>query len=1022
MIRAAVLLATIAMFLGQALPSIALDPHRSLSQYGHQQWQSDSGLPQDSVRSIVQSSDGYIWLATNGGLVRFNGLAFRVFNTENTPQMHSNVIRGILQDRNGALWISTANGLLRYYDHRFQGFDIHSGLPSNVVWFVHQDSVGRLWAGTSAGLAVMLGGTWKPLTTVASLHPDAGNRIADAPDGSIWFADGIQLVHLDSHSLAVKEQLHVASGSEISAISCDSAGNLWVGTQQGLEILSHGQLQPIALGSSTRGLQVNTILPSGADNIWIGTSQGLYLANGKERAKAKLVSPLLSGSIVTLLLDRENSLWIGTDRGIARLQQQHQVEVFPADSDLPVSTVDALLEDREGDLWIGGESEGLAILRDQKFTTLTKREGLSGNMITSIHGDRDAALWIGTDGAGLNRRTATGFTLYGTANGLSSNVILALAADQRGNVWVGTPTGLNRMRDGKIKVYNVDDGLADDFIRSLFVDHDGSLWIGTRHGLAHMTGESFVNYSSLDGLGSDFVGAILRTQDGNLWVGTSGGLSLFRNGSFTTLTTKDGLSNNIITALYEDSGGTLWLGTNGGGLNRLRDRSIRPVPQKALPQIIYGILQDNSGDLWISSPTGIYRIAGSSLKNDISSTTTDQSPVTAFGTGDGMKTRECSGGGHPEAWKQPDGSLWFATVRGVASILPGHFAQNLISPQTAIESILIDDRSADISSKLILSPGKHRVEFQYAGLSFVVPQLVSYRYRLEGYDRGWIDGGHQRSAYYTNLPPGHYTFQVLSANNDGIWNQQPAEISFQIKPYFYQTIWFYLILGLLVLCLAWLTYWWNLRRVQTEFNAVLGERNRIAREIHDTLAQDIVSISLQLEIVSRLLGGPVQTVREQLDRTRELVKRSLVDARSSIWALRSQDQQHSDLPARLASELGELGRGASAKVVLDVQGTYRPVDRKIEDELLRIGKEAVGNALRHAAADRVEVKLLYDTDTVCLRVEDDGQGFDPATAAGHREGHFGLQGMKERATEIRASFRIESRPGSGTRISVELHI
>jgi ligand-binding sensor domain-containing protein/two-component sensor histidine kinase len=1018
MIRAAVLGIAVAVLLGQALASFALDPQRTLSQYGYQQWQSNAGLPEDSVHAILQSSDGYIWLATDSGLVRFNGFTFRVFNTENTAQMHSNVIRSLIQDRSGALWISTADGLLSYRDHQFQAFDTANGLLSNAVWFVHQDRAGRLLAGTSAGLSVMSDRVWKPLAHMNRLNPENEKQIADAPDGSIWIAGGNQLVHLDSRSFAVREHLRIESTSEISAIACDFGGNLWVATQQGLEVYSQGGLQPIVLGPAARSLQVNTILPTTAKSAWVGTSQGVYLVNASGKAMAKPVSGLPPGPATILLLDREGSLWIGTNRGVARLQQ-NRVDAFPVSSDPPVNTIDDLFEDREGNLWIGGESVGLAVLRDQKFTTFTKRDGLSSNMITSIYGDRDATLWIGTDGSGLNHMSGTGVSAYGVTNGLSSNVILALASDQRGNLWVGTPTGLNRMHDGKVRVYTVADGLADDFVRSLFVDQDGSLWVGTRHGLAHMSGEQFVNYSSSDGLGSDFVGAILRARDGRLWIGTSGGLSFFRNGTFATLTTHDGLSKDIITAIYEEEDGTLWLGTNGGGLNRLRGNVITPFSGSELPSVIYGILQDRAGDLWLSSPLGVYRVSHASLN---AAADQSQLQITAYGTGAGMKTRECSGGGHPEAWKQSDGSLWFATAHGVASIVPSHFAQNHVPPQTVIESVLIDDRPSDALRALILTPGRHRIEFHYAGLSFVMPQLVEYRYRLEGYDRDWIDGGHLRSAYYTNLPPGRYTFQVLSSNNDGVWAQTPMEVSFQIKPYFYQTSWFYLALGLFTLWLACLIYQRNLRRVRNEFSAVLAERSRIAREIHDTLAQDIVSISLQLEIISRLLGGPVQTVREHLDRTRDLVKRSLVDARSSIWTLRAQDQQPGDLPARLAAQLRESNRDSSVRVFLDVQGTYRALDQRTENELLRIGKEAVGNAIRHAAACRVDVKLLYDAETVCLRVEDDGQGFDPLRVSDHRKGHFGLQGMRERAAEIRASFHIESKPGQGTQICVELPV
>jgi ligand-binding sensor domain-containing protein/signal transduction histidine kinase len=1019
MIRTLISCLMATFLLGQTLNVIALDSRRALNQYAYQQWQSNSGLPQDSLHAILQSTDGYIWLATDGGLVRFNGINFRIFNTENTSEIRSNIVRGLAQDQNGTLWISTANGLLNYRDHHFHIFGTVQGLPSDVVWFVHQDHAGGLWAGTSAGLALLSGDRWRPIADTAGLHPEMEKQIADAPDGSIWLSGGNQLIHLDSRSLRVLGRLRVTSASEINSIACDPAGSLWVGTQQGLEVYAQGRVKPISFGASTHNLQINTILPTTANRAWVGTSRGLYLVTVSETVSFKAIPGLAEGPVKTLLLDREGALWGGTDRGIARLQQNH-VDTISIGSDLPGSTIDALLEDREGNLWIGGEAEGLAVLRDQKFISFTKRDGLSANTITSISGDRNGTLWIGTDGAGLNRMGAAGVTTYSTANGLSSNVILASATDQHGDTWVGTSTGLNRIHNGRVRVYTVADGLIDDFVRSLFVDLDDSLWVGTRHGLAHMSGEHFIDYSKFDGLGSDFVGAILRARDGRLWVGTSGGLSLYHNGSFTTFTVRDGLSSNTITAIYEDADGNLWLGTNGGGLNRLSGDNIQSF-RNGPPPVIYGILEDSANDLWLSSPSGVYRVNRIALNAAIDHSSPNQLQIAAFGTGDGMKTRECSGSGHPEAWKQPDGSLWFATMHGVVSVMPDHLSQNLVPPQTMVESVLVDDSLSDISGILTLGPGRHRVEFQYAGLSFVMPQLVTYRYRLQGYDRDWISGGHTHSAFYTNLPPGRYTFQVLSANNDGVWAKSPAQISLQIKPYFYQTVWFYVVLGLSTLILARLIYRWNLRRVETEFGAVLAERNRIAREIHDTLAQDIVSISLQLEVISRLLGGPAQAVREQLDQTRELVKRSLVEARRSIWALRSQDQ-HGDLPTRLAMQLREVSQGVSTRVRLEVQGSTRAIDRKIEDELLSISKEAVGNALRHAEAGQIDVKLLYDAETICLRIEDDGQGFDIARVPDHREGYFGLQGMRERAAEIRAGFQIESKQSQGTKVCVELRI
>lgn len=1015
MIRRAVSWAMVVVVLGAALAAWGLDPRRPLNQFSYQEWQSNSGLPQDSIRAVLQSSDGYLWLATDGGVIRFNGLNFRVFDSANTPQMHSNVVHSLTEGENGALWISTANGLLHYDQHQFHLYDSNNGLKSSAVWFVHKDHGGALWAATSAGLSLFLDGAWKSVPGLdQDFHPGSERLVSDAPDGSVWFADGSRMIQLDGRSHEIRQNLKLETEAEIDAIACDPQGRLWVGTPQGLEIYSQGQFRSIALSANTHRFPVNVILPIGPESAWIGSGQGLYSVNLRGTARVEKISALSSAAVTALLLDRHGVLWVGTDRGIVRFYQG-RADSFPPGTDMPVSTISALLEDREGNLWVGGESEGLAVLRDQKFTTFTKREGLTGNKLTSIYGDRDGTLWIGTDGSGLNRMTPKGFLSYRINNGLSSDVILALAADPQGGLWIGTATGLNYLYQRKVRKYTVEDGLADDFIRSLFVDRDGSLWIGTRHGLTHKIGAHFFTYSSLDGLGSDFVGAILRMRDGRLWVGTTGGLSVLEGKTFRTLTTRDGLSNDVITAMFEDSDGRLWLGTNGGGLNKLVGNKVQPILDKSLPAIIYGILQDFASDLWISSPSGVYQIDRSGLNRDASL------QITAYGTGDGMKSRECSSG-HPEAWMQPDGSLWFATVRGVASIVPGHFVRNSVPPQTVIENVLIDDRPELSFQNLVLGPGRHRVEFQYAGLSFVRPELNTYRYQLKGYDRNWIDAGHLRSAYYTNLPPGRYTFQVFSSNNDGIWAEAPIEVSFRIKPYFYQTVWFYAVLVITAAFFAWLGHRWNSRRVQAEFNAVLVERNRIAREIHDTLAQDIVSISLQLEVIARLLGGPVDTLRAQLDRTRDLVKKSLVDARSSIWALRSQDRENTDLPARMASELTGAGRDSSTRVRFDVQGTYRPLERRIEDQLLRIGKEAVSNVLRHAEASQVDVTLFYNTDAVRLSVIDDGKGFDPETVHGHREGHFGLQGMRERASEIQAVFEIQSQTGQGTKVCVELHI
>jgi signal transduction histidine kinase len=583
---------------------------------------------------------------------------------------------------------------------------------------------------------------------------------------------------------------------------------------------------------------------------------------------------------------------------------------------------------------------------------------------------------------------------------------------------------------GRVDTFTAADGLPDDFIRSLYTDQDGSLWVGTRHGLAHRTGTKFTSFSRMDGLGSDLVGAIVRGGLANpplaapLWVGTAGGLSQLKDGRFTNDTVAQGLANNTITALHHDKDGSLWLGTNGGGLNRLRNGKIFAFPwsSQGLPGTIYGILEDDGGRLWLSSKTGVFAVAKADLDAFASGKLTAFA-VQAYGTADGMNIREASGDGHPPAWKTADGRLWFATRDGLSVIDPLHMPLNQVAPPVVIEQVLVDDQERSLTDRLTVRPGASRLEFRYAGLSFRAPQKVRYRYRLEGFDKDWVDAGGRRAAFYTNLSPGNYRFRVMAANNDGVWNATGASVPLRLLPHVYQTWWFYSALALALFGLGYLVYRWRVLAVEAQWAAVLRERGRIAREIHDTLAQGFVGISVQLELVTQMLknsrdAAVGKPVFEQLEQMRALVRASLADARTSIWDLRSASAAVQDLPSRLSRAFTRTAGGSSAKVYLQVKGTCRPLDPRVEGELLRIGQEAVANAVRHAQASRIDVELRYETARVSLQVEDDGRGFVPSSH--DLEGHYGLRGMRERANEIHAELALDSAPGAGTRIRIEV--
>jgi signal transduction histidine kinase len=387
-----------------------------------------------------------------------------------------------------------------------------------------------------------------------------------------------------------------------------------------------------------------------------------------------------------------------------------------------------------------------------------------------------------------------------------------------------------------------------------------------------------------------------------------------------------------------------------------------------------------------------------------------------------MKISECSGGGHPAACRLRDGSLWFATLRGVAIVDPARLPFNRVPPGVAVESVAVDDRRCAPSDLGDVAPGHSRFEFNFAGLSFVAPQKVQFRYKLDGFDKDWVSSGSRRTAYYTNLPPGRYRFRLMAANNDGVWSDGALSLPLRLRPHFYQTWWFY---ALLLLPLALAVYAVDrirVRQVEAQFQAVLKERNRIAREIHDTLAQGFIAVSVQLEIVSRLLSAPGDAARTHLDQARSMVRDSVAEARRSIWNLRSQNAENNDLASRVSKLADQLTASSGVKVQFDVNGAYRPLDGRVEDELLKIEHEAIMNVVRHANATNIRVNLRFEPKKLQMIIEDDGCGFSaPADATGPN-GHFGLAGMKERAQHIRAALTVRSAPGAGTTVWVEAPI
>ena len=1037
-----------------------VQPTSSLKDLGTQNWTVENGLPQNTVTALYQSPDGFLWIGTELGLARFDGSRFLLLNQTTTPNFPDAEVDALLEippgsapDGLAGLWIGTNDGLVRWKDGAARRLGRSEGLPGTQVHSLVGTASDGLWVWTDGGLSRSEDGSrFEPISTPAG----SGEITAIfSRQDALWVAATHALLRWNSGTW--QTVLHSQPTMEVS-VPADTQKSLLVSYGSTLERIESERAVtvPVDHGALHAGVQhaveVNgeTLAVAGTDWIAIlhppsnhGTEHS-YRVDAQFRCGVELPGT----RIETVYADHEGGLWIGTNRGLARWYQG-AMEQMPERNPIGHEAVLSILEDREGSLWLGTETGGLYILRDARFHFLDESDGLSAAETTAIVEDSHRALWVGTRDGGLNVLPPP-YSGYGrvmtTRNGLPSDVVLALAAAADGSVWVGTPDGLSRVQGQSVSTITGGDNLPDDFIRSLYVAKNQMIWIGTRHGLSCLNpaaktdglSRQIHTWTKADGLGSDMIGAMAEDGSGDLWIATFHGLTRLHpsatgcdvQGAIRNYTQADGLSGDVITALTAD-GGRMWVGTQGGGLSLWQNKQFHGLPvsfRSRLPATIHGLIADGSGYLWMTSDAGLYRVQADAIANAMRSqqeTSLHAIDLEHFTTSDGLRSREMSSDSHPTTVETSDGRLWFSTPRGLVSVRPQQFPAMLSPPPIVMERFSVDDVSMPMDGGVgRIGAGHLRFEFDYAGLSYAMPQSVQYAYKLEGFDRRWTFAGNRRNAYYTNIPPGRYLFRVRAYRGDpqlgGPWTE--TQIAFQLEPHFYQTIWFYLGMVVALAALVLLILRWRLYLTRQGFEAIMAERNRIAREIHDTLAQGYVGVSVQLEVLDELVKRQrVEAAAQQLQNLKALVRDGLEDARRSIWALRSHDSREQTLPVRL-KRLAEKADKA-LRTTVDIHGATRVLGPEVEDELLRIAQEAVQNVHKHARAQHLALRLEYDESTVVLTITDDGQGF-PARLQGRvplsPAGHYGLTGMQERAEGMGAKMEILSEPGKGTTIRVEL--
>jgi signal transduction histidine kinase/ligand-binding sensor domain-containing protein/CheY-like chemotaxis protein len=738
-LNSALWLLVVALLFGMSTPTMALDPTLSIRQYVHRSWQTDDGLPQNSIVSLVQSDDGYIWFGTRDGLCRFDGARITVFSSANTPAFHSNAIASVKKGIEGSLWISTDDGLIQYRNGDFTRLTTDDGLSTNFVSSVLQEANGRLWVSTGKGFDVREPGAEKFVPVEGTPRAPGYSAMYDRR-GRLWLNVGT--LNRRSGSVLIKAVFRDAPADvTLTALYKDASGDIWAGTNEGVYRLTGDEFVRFA----DSGGRVSSIVMDSDGNLWIG-GPGIGLARW------------------------QNGAW----------------EKYSTGDGLTSEAVSTIIEDRDRNLWVGTSGGGLNSFYTGKFTTLGATEGLPSDYVYTFFEDSRGNQWIGTD-RGLVKIAPDGTrALYTKESGLYSSDIRMLKEAPDGGLWVGNGR-IDLIRDGKITkdVFGVNASVSN-----LVIDHDGNAWVSGGAGLLRQKNRG--EFSRVEGITAAAVLSMHVDSGGDVLVGTrSKGLLRYHNGDVTSLAVKEGLSSNMVVALYEDKDGALWIGTGTGGLNRWKDGKLSSFLERdgLFDNKVYTIREDAAGNLWMGSSRGIWRVTKRELDAFARGETKSIKSV-AYDRGDGLRSFSISANGfmNPSSWKTRDGRLWFPTVQGVATIDPADIKINETPPPVVLEGMLANRQR--VAPDEAIEAGRRDFEFRFTAMSFIAPNQTLFSYKLDGYDREWSEPDTRRTAYYTNVPPGKYEFRVRAANSDGVWNETGAAIPFTLRAYFYQTWWF----------------------------------------------------------------------------------------------------------------------------------------------------------------------------------------------------------------------------------------
>jgi signal transduction histidine kinase len=951
-----------------------------MSQYIRDHWGPEKGFPGGPVNAIAQSADGYLWIGAEKGLVRFDGISFRLFEPTGSTIGTGPTVLGVVPAPDGSVWARLRGpALVQYQNGVFTSVFAAVGVPDTVVTAMRGTADRTILVATlGQGVFAYAGGRSTLVAATAAIPTSFVISMTDTADGTIW-----------------------------------------LGTRgAGLLRVQGGRVTRLTEGLPDE--KINCLLPGEAGTLWIGTDKGIVRWTGTEITTAGIPPQLGDVPALAMLRDAQGDVWIAAgSRGLLRVNGRGVSSSREADedSDAAVTTV---FEDRERNIWVG-TNKGIERWRDAVFTTYSTRQGLPSDSVGPVYVDHAQRTWFAPVAGGLYWMR-DGVVARVPGSGLDRDVIYSIAG-AGDEVWLGTQRGgltRLRVRNDQVTADSFDrrHGLAQNSVYAVHRARDGAVWAGTLSaGASRFQDGVFTTYDTASGLASNTVASILDTADGAIWFATPNGLSTLSRGGWRRYAIEDGLPSNDVNTLFEDGAGTLWIGT-ATGLALLQSGRIRTLAEepRVLRESVLGIAEDKNGALWVATADRVARLDRDALVAG----TLRQAEVREFTVADGLMSME-GVKRHRTVAADAAGRIWLSLTKGVSVADPGRGHARALPALTHIEGVSADGEPIDLREPLVVPQGRRRIALAYTSLSLSVPERIRFRYRLDGFDRDWSEPAAERQAVYTNLGPGHYVFRVTASNGEGLWNGTEAVMPFEVRPMIWQTIPFQA--GAIGLCAfaGWGLYRLRVRQVARQltgrFEERLAERTRIAQELHDTLLQGFVSASMQLHVAADALP-PDSAAKPSLNRVLALMGKVIEEGRNAVRGLRSTSSAPHDLEQAFSSLHEELASGTHASYRVLTEGKARPLNPITRDEVYRIGREALVNAFRHSGARTIEVELDYASSELRMLVRDDGCGIDQAIVQFGTDGHWGLTGMRERARRIGASFKVKSRAAAGTEVEL----